>query len=128
VLGAVISVIISMLGISALAFALGMYLPIELNSPILLGACVAWLVKRSTADAKLSKARHDRGILIASGLIAGGALAGVFDGFTKMAAEYGRFTIPQAGYSEGLQNWLGLAVFLVLATLLYIDSRRARTE
>lgn len=127
-LGAVISIIITMLGISALAFALGMYLPIELNSPILLGACVAWLVQKSTRDEKLSKARNDKGVLLASGLIAGGALAGVLDGFTKMVTEYFKFKVPTFDTSEGLANWLGLLVFLTLSALLYLDARRATSS
>lgn len=122
-LGAVVSVIATMLGISALAFALGMYLPMELNSPILLGACIGWLIQHSTKDAMLSKARGDRAILIASGLIAGGALAGVLDGVTKMADVKWSF-----GLADDVRNWLGLGVFLALAVFLYWDSRRAKVE
>ncbi len=122
-LGAVIAVLVSMLGISALAFALGMYLPIELNSPILLGACVGWLIKHSTKDEKLSKARNDKSILIASGFIAGGALAGVFDGISKMLGF--DYTLPM---SEGLRNWLGLIVFAALSVFLYLDSKAAKVE
>jgi putative OPT family oligopeptide transporter len=127
-LGAVIAVIVSMLGISALAFALGMYLPIELNSPILLGAVVAWLVQHSTKNERLSKARNDKGILLASGLIAGGALAGVFDGFTKMAAEYIHIRPKAFSFSEEAQNWIGLVVFLLLACWLYWDASKAKAE
>jgi putative OPT family oligopeptide transporter len=127
-LGAVISIIITMLGISPLAFALGMYLPIQLNSPILLGAIVAWLVQHSTKDGKLSKARNDKGILLASGLIAGGALAGVFDAITKMIEETAGSELPKAGLSEGALNWVGLFIFLVLAVLLYLDAKRAKAE
>ncbi|OGH72084.1 MAG: hypothetical protein A3I93_03775 [Candidatus Magasanikbacteria bacterium RIFCSPLOWO2_02_FULL_43_22] len=122
-LGAVVSIVVSMLGISALALALGMYLPMELNSPILLGACVGWLIQHSTKDAALSKARGDKAILVASGLIAGGALAGVLDGITKMAGVEWTF-----GFSDHVRNWLGLAVFLVLAAFLYWDSRRAKAN
>jgi putative OPT family oligopeptide transporter len=71
-IGAVVAVIVQMLGISALAFALGMYLPIELNTPILAGAIVAWLVKRKSGNPTLERARGNRGTLIASGFIAGG--------------------------------------------------------
>lgn len=122
-LGAIIAIIMTMLGISALAFALGMYLPMELNSPILIGACVGWLIQHSTKDEKLSKARSDRAVLIASGLIAGGALAGVFDGITKMFGV--EWTFP---LSSDVRNWLGLAVFVALACFLYWDSRRAKVE
>jgi putative OPT family oligopeptide transporter len=136
-LGAVIAVIVSMLGISALAFALGMYLPIELNSPILLGAIVGWLIQNSTKDAALSKARNDKSILIASGFIAGGALAGVFDGITKMVLSEGFKLDPDKfGFGEwfpgvftpGFQNWIGLFVFVALAAFLYWDARRAKVD
>jgi putative OPT family oligopeptide transporter len=121
--GAVIAVAISMLGISPLAFALGMYLPIELNSPILLGACVGWLIMHSSKDEKTSKARSEKGILIASGLIAGGALAGVFDALSKTLG-----FDPPPFLAEGVRNWLGLFVFLGLATWLYWDSKKAKAE
>jgi F0F1-type ATP synthase assembly protein I len=133
--GAVIAVVVSMLGISSLAFALGMYLPIELNSPILLGAVVGWLIQNSTKNARLSKARNDKAILIASGLIAGGALAGVFDGITKMTlSEFFHINPEKFGFHEwfpglftsGVQNWLGLVVFLGLCAFLYWDSCRAK--
>ncbi len=126
--GAVIAVIVAMLGVSSLAFALGMYLPIQLNSPILLGAIVAWLVQRSTKNPSLSKARNDKGILIASGLIAGGALAGVLDGFTKMGTEYIHWEPMAFHFSESAQNWAGLVVFLLLAAFLYWDARRAKAD
>jgi protein-S-isoprenylcysteine O-methyltransferase Ste14 len=124
----VISCILTMLGIAPLAFALGMYLPIQLNSPILLGAIVAWLVQKSTKDEKLGKARNDKGILLASGLIAGGALAGVFDAVTKMIEESAGGKLPNPALSESAKNWIGLLVFLVLAVLLYWDSKRAKPE
>jgi putative OPT family oligopeptide transporter len=128
--GAVIAVIVSMLGISALAFALGMYLPIELNSPILLGACVGWLIQHSTKDQTLSKARNDKSILIASGFIAGGALAGVFDGVTKMfvSDDFGLPSWLPGLFTEGFRNWVGLAVFILLACFLYWDARKAKPE
>ena len=76
-LGAVFAVVVAMCGISALAFALGMYLPMELNSPLVLGAAIAWFLQRSSKNQALNKARHEKGTLIASGFIAGGALVGV---------------------------------------------------
>ncbi|MCX6640417.1 MAG: oligopeptide transporter, OPT family [bacterium] len=121
--GAVIAIGISMLGISPLAFALGMYLPIELNSPILMGACVGWLINHSSKDEKTNKARGDKGILIASGFIAGGALAGVLDALTKTLGFE-----PVLPLSDGFRNWTGLCVFLLLAVFLYWDSRRAKAE
>ncbi|HDH57298.1 MAG TPA: peptide transporter, partial [Bacteroidetes bacterium] len=122
-LGAVIACLVSMLGISALAFALGMYLPIELNSPILLGACVGWLIKHSSKEDTINKVRGDKSILIASGFIAGGALAGVFDALTKMLGF--DYTVPM---NEGLRNWLGLIIFASLSVFLYSYARSAKVE
>jgi hypothetical protein len=67
-IGAVIAVLMNMLGIAPLAFALGMYIPLSLNTPILVGAIVAHLVQRSAKkDEALANARRERGTLIASG-------------------------------------------------------------
>lgn len=129
-LGAVIALIVSMLGISALAFALGMYLPIELNSPIFIGAIVGYLIQKSTKNEKLSKARNDKAILIASGFIAGGALAGVGDGITRaIAGMKGMEELPKLwGENLNIPNYLGLIVFFALALFLYWDSKRAKEE
>ncbi|UCE58294.1 MAG: OPT/YSL family transporter [Phycisphaerales bacterium] len=81
-IGVVVALTVELVGISALAFGLGMYLPMEINLPILIGAFVAMLVKKSTKDANLAKARSNKGILIASGLIAGGAIMEVAVSFT----------------------------------------------
>lgn len=125
--GAVVAVIVQMLGISALAFALGMYLPIELNTPILAGAIVAWLVKRPCGNETLERARGNRGTLIASGFIAGGAIAGVVDGLIRFGynRRYGR-GLEYAHQQEGaLGNWVGLAVFVGLGVYVWWDARRA---
>ncbi len=126
IIGAVIAVVVSMLGISSLAFALGMYLPISLNSPILLGACVGWLIQHSTKKTKLGKARNDKGILTASGFIAGGALAGVGDGITRAAMGYFHKHLFAFNVSAGMANWMGLGVFLLLSAFLYWDAHRAK--
>ena len=75
--GAVISILINWMGISPLAFALGMFIPLPLNTPLVVGGLLNQWFNRSTKNAKLNNARHQRGILIASGFIAGAALFGV---------------------------------------------------
>jgi putative OPT family oligopeptide transporter len=82
-MGVIFALILRIIGVPALAFALGMYLPMELNTPVLLGGILSWIVGRRSkrVSAEVAKLRLDRGILIASGLIAGGALMGVFDAF-----------------------------------------------
>ncbi len=129
-LGAVIAVVVQMLGISPLAFALGMYLPIELNTPILAGAFVCYLVKRSSGDAALDRARGNRGTLIASGFIAGGALAGVLDAIVKFLKDRAGIALSTdlgalLGFGPGKLNMIGLLVFVALGTFLYVDARRA---
>ena len=77
-IGALIAISMQMIGVPALAFALGMYIPLELNTPLLVGGFIAHLVAKSAGkDEKLASARNSRGILIASGFIAGGAVMGV---------------------------------------------------
>ncbi len=127
-LGAVIAVIVEMTGVSGLAFALGMYLPLELNSPLLAGAIVAWFVRRSArGDEALAKARNDRGTLVASGLIAGGALAGVLKGVTDAVEQKFGDIVPQLGNTGWGGNWLGLAVFVALGVGIWLDARRIRS-
>ena len=127
-LGAVIAAVVELIGVSGLAFALGMYLPMDLNTPLLVGAIVAWVVKRSArGDAALAKARGDRGTLVASGLIAGGALAGVFKGAVDALQErFHTALIPQLGNTGWAGNWLGLAVFVLLGAGIVLDARRAK--
>ena len=130
--GGVFAVASEMCGISGLAFALGMYLPMELNSPLVLGAAVAWLLKRSSKDAQVANLRHEKGTLIASGFIAGGALVGVLAALIRFGEDsLGISIVPDLtkvallGIGQGLAewgNWLGLAFFLGLGAWVYLDS------
>jgi len=131
-LGAVFAVVMSMCGISALAFALGMYLPMELNSPLVLGAAAAWFLQHSAKNKDLNKARHEKGTLIASGFIAGGALVGVLAALLRFVESNWKISIiPDLTKISGpwLQewhNWLGLIMFLLLTIGLYFDARREK--
>jgi putative OPT family oligopeptide transporter len=132
VLGAVIAAAVEMCGVSGLAFAMGMYLPMELNSPLVLGAAVAWFVQRSSKDESVAKARNEKGTLVASGFIAGGALVGVLSALLKFVEDSAKVRlIPDVtawgrfGHWAGAWgNWNGLAVFLILAGWLYWVSCR----
>ena len=126
--GAAIALIVEMLGISALAFALGMYLPIELNTPILFGALVAEYVRRRAPSEEVRKARNNRGTLIASGLIAGGALAGVSDGILSWIADARGAVLWRFGNTGSFGNWLGLGMFVILAVYVIWDASRATAE
>ncbi len=74
--GACISVVVELLGASSLSFAVGMYLPISVSAPIIVGGLIRWLIDRKKEDPKLDEKR-ERGVLYSSGLIAGSALLGV---------------------------------------------------
>jgi putative OPT family oligopeptide transporter len=135
--GVVVVLLVELVGISGLAFALGMYLPMELNTPILVGAIVATLVRKSTGDERLSKARSDKGILIASGLIAGGAIIEVtknfltafFPVFMGQTINVSRWLVDAKWAPETIiqgRNWMGLIAFLTLCIWTYWDSCRAR--
>ena len=105
-----------------------MYLPIELNTPILFGALVAEFVRRRAPGETERKARNNRGTLIASGLIAGGALAGVADGVARMVTDWAGYRILSFENFKAAGNWLGLVMFCLLSAYVVWDASRARPE
>lgn len=120
IVGAILALILNWLGVPALAFCLGMFLPLSLNTPMLVGGLVSWLVAHSSKKPEVVKARGDRGTLIASGLIAGGALFGVFAAITIMCGH----EVPKNGMEFGPQI-LGLVAYALLIGYLYFASRKA---
>jgi OPT family oligopeptide transporter len=134
--GVAIALMLELVKVSPLAFGLGMYLPMNLNAPLLVGALVAAWVPRKSRDEATAKARNDKGILIASGLIAGAAIMGVIVRGLSAAAEGFMLSIDlpanwiKAGKSvesvlrQG--NWLGLVTFLGICLFVYVDARRAK--
>lgn len=84
-IGAVLAIILTLFRIPALAFALGMFIPIDLNLPILVGGAIAWFVGSRSKDKETNDARKEKGTLIASGFIAGGALMGVVSAILRFA-------------------------------------------
>ncbi|MBR1712312.1 MAG: oligopeptide transporter, OPT family [Alloprevotella sp.] len=117
-IGAAISILLTLCGVSALAFALGMFIPLQLNLPLIVGGLVSWYVGSRSKDDALNKAREERGTLLASGFIAGGALMGV----VSAAMQFGglNFQCP-----EWLQNPLSQAVSLLAYALLVLYLVRA---
>jgi putative OPT family oligopeptide transporter len=134
--GAVFAVASEMCGVSGLAFALGMYLPMDLNSPLVVGAAVAWFLRRSSRDAALAGARHEQGTLVASGFIAGGALVGVLAALLRFFEDRaGTALIPDLTRLPGLGpllsawgNWLGLGAYAALSVFVYLVSRRGTPD
>ena len=84
-IGAVIAVLLTVFKVPALAFCLGMFIPIDLNLPLLLGGAISWFVSTRSTDKAVNAARQEKGTLIASGFIAGGALMGVVSAVLKFA-------------------------------------------
>ena len=84
-IGAVLALILNFLKIPALPFALGMFIPLDLNLPLLIGGGISWFVSTRSKDASVNEARLNKGTLIASGFIAGGALMGVVSAILKFA-------------------------------------------
>ena len=115
--GAVLALLLNWLGVPALAFCLGMFLPLQLNTPMLVGGLVSWFVGRSSKDAAVARARADRGTLVASGLIAGGALFGVFSAITILCG-----VEPPTNGLDFMPQILGLVAYAAIIIFLYAAS------
>ena len=121
--GAILALLLNWLGVPALAFCLGMFIPLPLNVPMLVGGAVSWYVSNSSDKKAVNDARRDRGTLIASGLIAGGALFGVFSAITRLCGfEY------QNPESVQLQQILGCVAYAAIIGYLIWDARRAKVQ
>ena len=121
--GVIISVILWMAGVPALAFALGMYLPIQLNTAVLLGGIISWFVGRSSRDEKVVKERKERGILVASGFIAGGSIAGVVAAVIA-ALRWDR--ILGLSYGENASELVAIGMLIALSLFMYHYSKRVK--
>lgn len=134
--GAILAVLINFLGISPLAFALGMYIPLSLNTPILLGALIAHFVNKSAkGNEDIANKRRERGTLIASGFIAGGALMGVIGALityvgskvgVKILPDIGSYIEPEIKHAGLTLNELSLIVLALLCIYLYTDAKRVK--
>lgn len=113
-IGAVMALVLDRCKVPALAFALGMFIPIQLNLPLLVGGAVNWFVTTRSKDEELNKARGEKGTLIASGFIAGGALMGVVSALLK-------FSGVEFGYTDWWNNHLSEVLSLVayIALIIY---------
>jgi putative OPT family oligopeptide transporter len=124
-IGAVLALVLTAIGVPALAFSLGIFIPMELNAPLVVGGLIAWFVSHRSDDAKLNKARLDRGTLLASGFIAGGALMGVVSAVLRFAGI--DWYMTEWATSNGAE-WLGLVMYIALAIYLTWHTLQARKE
>ncbi len=110
-IGAVLAVVLTYFKVPALAFALGMFIPIELNIPLLVGGAVNWYVTTRSKNEEENKARGEKGTLIASGFIAGGALMGVLSALLR----FGGFNpVDEAWLANPMSEMLSLVAYLLL--------------
>ncbi|MCU0236273.1 MAG: oligopeptide transporter, OPT family [Acidobacteria bacterium] len=124
--GLLTALIMEFIGVPPLAFALGMYIPLELNLPLVIGGLIAHLISRSSKDKELASKRYDKGILISSGFIAGGAIIGVVSAILEWRFPDSFPVLSWAVSSKG--ELIALVMFIALAIYLYFDSRSARKE
>ena len=118
-IGALIALILDRCKVPALAFALGMFIPIQLNIPLIVGGAVNWYVGSRSKDAAANKARVDKGTLLASGFIAGGALMGVVSALLKFGGidfDYSAWWANHASELLSLIAYIALILYFVIAT------------
>ena len=121
--GAVLAVLLNWLGVPALAFSLGMFIPMELNAPLLVGGIISWFVSTRSKDKETNKARMERGTLLASGFIAGGALMGV----VSAGMRFGGFEYAHNLDATTMQIG-GVVMYLLLIGYLIWDCMRGKKD
>ncbi|MCR4681570.1 MAG: oligopeptide transporter, OPT family [Bacteroidales bacterium] len=120
IVGAVLAILLDVIGVPALAFSLGMFIPLQLNLPLLVGGLLAWFIKSRSKDEELNKLRGEKGTLLASGLLAGGAIMGVISAILKYCGVEPTFMANYIG--SPVFNILAIVMFLGLCTYLVLHS------
>ena len=118
-LGAVIAIVLTLRKVPALAFALGMFIPMELNVPLVIGGAISWYVTTRSKDEAVNKARGEKGNLIASGFIAGGALMGVISAllrFGGISFDYVEWWANPLSELASLIAYILLIIYFIKAT------------
>ncbi len=126
--GAALALILNFMGVPVLAFALGMFIPLELNTPLLVGGAIAWLVSRKREKdgekaEELAQARNEKGTLIASGFIAGGALMGVVSALIKFCGVECYLSTWAASNGAAL---VGVAAYITLIVYFILASKKTK--
>ena len=129
-IGAVIAVLLTLFKVPALAFCLGMFIPLDLNLPLLLGGAISWFVSTRSKDASVNAARQEKGTLVASGFIAGGALMGVLSAILKFAQVDwfldGWNTVLPGRVASNAQAIAILPLVAICAYMIYASMRREK--
>lgn len=119
-IGGVIAILLTVFKIPALAFSLGMFIPLELNLPLLVGGAIAWYVSTRSKDQNVNEERKDRGTLLASGFIAGGALMGVVSAIMRFAGINLVNSLWQgssAAQALALVAYTGIIIYLAVSSM-----------
>ena len=118
-IGAIIAIVLTLFKVPALAFCLGMFIPIDLNLPLLIGGAISWFVSTRSKDAKINAARKEKGTLIASGFIAGGALMGVVSAILKFANVNWFLSSWNAAYGEviAIIPLIGIILYMIFSSM-----------
>jgi putative OPT family oligopeptide transporter len=124
--GLVLSVLLVMMGIPPLAFAIGMYLPLQINTPLFVGGLISHFVAKSSTDPKRSEARVQRGTLLASGFIAGGAIMGVVGALLTLVQWNKYIDLAMPDRNDTQAQVVSLVLFVALCLFMYFESRRAK--
>lgn len=122
-IGAVLAIVLNFCKIPALAFALGMFIPLELNTPLLIGGAISWYVSTRSQDQDLNRVRLEKGTLIASGFIAGGALMGV----VSAALRFAGINLMNEAWATGHAAEV-LAVVMYLVLIVYLAMSALKTK
>ena len=123
-IGAVIAILLTIFKVPALAFCLGMFIPIDLNLPLLVGGGISWYVGSRSKDAKVNAARQEKGTLIASGFIAGGALMGVVSAILKFA----KVDWFLEGWNATWGEAIAIVPYLLIIVYMIYSSMKAKPE
>ena len=124
-IGAVIALVLDRCKVPALAFALGMFIPLELNIPLLVGGAINWYVTSRSKEETINKARGEKGTLIASGFIAGGALMGVISALLKFGGIEFQYT---TWWENHLSELLSLIAYIALIFYFILATKPSKKE
>ncbi len=128
-IGALIAILLTVFKVPALAFCLGMFIPIDLNLPLLLGGAISWFVSTRSKDAAVNTARQEKGTLIASGFIAGGALMGVVSAILKFAKVdwfLSDWNSVAAGHAASGAEMVAILPLIAICAYMIVSSMRKK--
>ncbi|MBQ3659073.1 MAG: OPT/YSL family transporter, partial [Bacteroidales bacterium] len=123
-IGAIIAILLTIFKVPALAFCLGMFIPIDLNLPLLVGGAISWFVGSRSKDKAVNTARQEKGTLIASGFIAGGALMGVVSAILKFA----KVDWFLSGWNATYGEVIAIVPYLLIIIYMICSSLKAKPE